>query len=168
MDSSSHWAVGKREGWWVGQPRHQTWQHPDLPLPTVPHQILYQRLDSTKWTKNKHIPTDSIIGCHELSVISQLSNIYIKNKMSHRTILHMMTVHCGLNKHLQTIKRSHTKMCPNCEESKETVEYFKDDAQPQPSSEETPTSTITTWPQGICSRDIPSLPSPCSSDSPTA
>ena len=83
-----------------------------------------QRLDTAKWIKNKHTHTDSIIGSNELSVISQLNNNYIKNKSSYRTILHMITGHCGLNKHLYTINRSHSKMCPNCEESEETVEHF--------------------------------------------
>ena len=41
-----------------------------------------------------------------------------------RTILHMITGLCGLNKHLYNISRSHTKMCPNCKESEETVEHF--------------------------------------------
>ena len=83
-----------------------------------------QRLDTAKWIKNKHTHTDSIIGSNELSVISQLNNNYIKNKKSYRTILHMITGHCGLNKHLYNINRSHSKMCPNCEESEETVEHF--------------------------------------------
>ena len=75
-----------------------------------------QRLDSTKWTKNKNIHTDSIIGSNERSVISQLINNYhIKNKLSYRAILHIITGHCGLNKHLYTINISKTKMFPNCE-----------------------------------------------------
>ena len=36
----------------------------------------------------------------------------------------MITGHCGLNKHLYTISRSRTKMCPHCKESEETVEHF--------------------------------------------
>ena len=83
-----------------------------------------QVLDNNKWTKNKHNHTDSIIGSNEPSVISQLNNNYIKKRNSYRTILHMITGHCGLNKHLHNIKRSDTKMCPNCEETEETVEHF--------------------------------------------
>merc|ERR1711963_1393060 len=83
-----------------------------------------QVLDNIKWTKNKHNHTDSIIGSNEPSVISQLNNNYIKKRKSYRTILHMITGHCGLNKHLHNIKRSDTKMCPNCEETEETVEHF--------------------------------------------
>ena len=48
----------------------------------------------------------------------------MKNKMSYKTILHMIKGHCGLNKHLYTISRSCPKMCPNCKESEETVEHF--------------------------------------------
>ena len=43
--------------------------------------------------------------------------------MSYGTILYMITGHCGLNKHLYTINRSHTEMCQNCQELEETVEY---------------------------------------------
>ena len=49
-------------------------------------------------------------GDREISVISQLNTNYIKNKMSYRPTLHIITGHCGLNKHLYTIK---TKIWPN-------------------------------------------------------
>ena len=44
--------------------------------------------------------------------------------MSYRTIPHMITGRCGLNKRPYTINRFHTRMCPNCEESEEMVEHF--------------------------------------------
>ena len=75
-----------------------------------------QHLDSIKWIKNKHDHANSTIGSDEHLVINQLkfNSIYIKNRMSYRIILHMIT---GLKKHFHTINRSCTKMCPNCEES---------------------------------------------------
>ena len=88
---------------------------------TKKRQILFTTTDKTK---NKHIHTDSIIGSNELSVISQLNNNSKKNKMSYRTILHMITGLLGLNNHLDTINGSRSKMWPNCEESEETVEHF--------------------------------------------
>ena len=59
--------------------------------------------------------------------------------MGNKTILLMITGHCGLNKHLHTIDGSG----PNCEESEETVDYFLGQGQLQLSYEAKLSATTT-------------------------
>ena len=83
-----------------------------------------QHLDRVKWMKNTHKHTADTTGPNDQPIINQLNKSFSRNKACYRAITHMITGHCTLNKHLHNINRSRTKMCPNCEESEETVEHF--------------------------------------------
>ncbi|MCP4489189.1 MAG: hypothetical protein GY820_18035 [Gammaproteobacteria bacterium] len=44
--------------------------------------------------------------------------------MQYRTAIQLITGHAGLNKHLHTITKSDTNICPGCEYEEETVGHF--------------------------------------------
>ena len=48
----------------------------------------------------------------------------ITNRKDYRTATHLITGHCGLNKHLYNMNKTTTKECPLCGHYEETVNHF--------------------------------------------
>ena len=84
-----------------------------------------KQLDIQKWKSNRHSHTNMTVGgSNGETTKKHLNTTLINNRKDYRTATHLISGHCGLNKHLHTIKRSSTKICPNCEAADETVAHF--------------------------------------------
>ena len=70
--------------------------------------------DSTKLT----------LGHKHAKIIKNLNTTLNNNRQDYRTAVHLITGHCGLNKHLHTIRKSSTSACPMCGDGEETVSHF--------------------------------------------
>ena len=65
-----------------------------------------------------------ILGKNHAKTIHNLNTSLINNRLNYRTAVHLITGHCGLNKHLHNMKKSDTKECPLCGHDEETVSHF--------------------------------------------
>ena len=82
-------------------------------------------LSNNAWIANKHSHTNMTIGGRNTEAIIKQINANLSNsRNNYRTALHLITGHCGLNKHLHRINRSTTNLCPACETEEETVSHF--------------------------------------------
>ena len=82
-------------------------------------------MNSKKWEDKKHPHTNMTIGGRKKETTRKHINTTLTNdRNKYRTAVHLISGHCGLNKHLHTIKRSDTNLCPSCEMAEETVAHF--------------------------------------------
>ena len=81
-------------------------------------------LDTNIWQTNGHRHTNMTIGNKNKTIKKHINTNLINNRTNYRTAMYLVTGHCSLNKHLYTIHRSNTKLCPKCESAEETVAHF--------------------------------------------
>ena len=81
-------------------------------------------LDTNIWLTNGHRHTNLTIGNKNKAIKKHITTTLINNRENYRTAMYLITGHCSLNKHLYTMHRSNTKLCPKCELAEETVTHF--------------------------------------------
>ena len=81
-------------------------------------------LDTNIWLTNGHRHTNLTIGNKNKAIKKHINTTLINNRENYRTAMYLITGHCSLNKHLYTMHRSNTKLCPKCELAEETVTHF--------------------------------------------
>ena len=82
------------------------------------------RLNEKEWRDKGPRHTKMILGDKHTKIIHNLNTSLNTNRLNYRTAVHLITGHCGLNKHLRTMKKSNTSECPQCGHDEETVPHF--------------------------------------------
>ena len=106
------------------------------------------KLNQDHWNNNAPRHTKMTLGRRRnpTKIINNLNTSLISNRKDYRTAIHLITGHCGLNKHLNNMNKTDTKECLLCWHQEETVSHFLSfsaNVQLSPSSEDA-TSTTTT------------------------
>ena len=82
------------------------------------------RLNQETWLTDGPRHTKLTLGHKHANIIKNLNTTLSNNRQNYRTAVHLITGHCGLNKHLHTIRKSNTSACPMCGDEEETVSHF--------------------------------------------
>ena len=82
------------------------------------------RLNQDIWLTDGPRHTKLTLGQKHTKIINNINTSLINNRQDYRTAVHLITGHCGLNKHLHTIRKSSTSACPMCGDGEETVSHF--------------------------------------------
>ena len=82
------------------------------------------RLNQETWLTDGPRHTKLTLGHKHANIIKNLNTTLSNNRQNYRTAVHLITGHCGLNKHLHTIRKSSTSACPMCGDEEETVSHF--------------------------------------------
>ena len=82
------------------------------------------RLNQETWLTDSPRHTKLTYGHKHANIIKNLNTTLSNNRQNYRTAVHLITGHCGLNKHLHTIRKSNTSACPMCGDGEETVLHF--------------------------------------------
>ena len=82
------------------------------------------RLNQKTWLTDGPRHTKLTLGHKHANIIKNLNTTLSNNRQNYRTAVHLITGHCGLNKHLHTIRKSNTSACPMCGDEEETVSHF--------------------------------------------
>ena len=65
-----------------------------------------------------------LLGRKQAKTVKNLNTTLINNRLDYRTAVNLITGHCGLNKYLNTIKKTNDSSCPDCGHAEETVAHF--------------------------------------------
>ena len=91
---------------------------------TISHQTPYRRqsprLNQESWVTDGPRHTKLTLGHKHAKIIKNLNTTLNNNRQNYRTAVHLITGHCGLNKHFHTIRKSNTSACPMCGDEEET------------------------------------------------
>ena len=68
--------------------------------------------------------TKMTLGRNPTKIINNLNTSLISNRKDYRTAIHLITGHCGLNKHLNNMNKTDTTECLLCAHQEETVSHF--------------------------------------------
>ena len=79
---------------------------------------------SGNWLTDGPRHTKLTFGHKHANIIKNLNTTLSNNRQDYRTAVHLITGHCGLNKHLHNIGKSNTSACPMCGDEEETVSHF--------------------------------------------
>ena len=79
------------------------------------------RLNQATWLTDGPRHTKNTLGQKHAKIIKNLNTTLSNNRQDYRTAVHLITGHCGLNKHLHNIGKSNTCACPMCGDEEETV-----------------------------------------------
>ena len=82
------------------------------------------KLNQESWITDGPRHTKLTLGHKNINIIKNLNTTLSNNRQNYRTAVHLITGHCGLNKHLHTIRKSDTSACPKCGDGEETVSHF--------------------------------------------
>ena len=82
------------------------------------------RMNQETWLTDGPRHTKLTLGHKHANIIKNLNTTLSNNRQNYRTAVHLITGHCGLNKHLHTIRKSSTSACPMCGDEEETVSHF--------------------------------------------
>ena len=82
------------------------------------------RLNQESWLTDGPRHTKLTLGHEHAKIIKNLNTTLSNNRQNYRTAVHLITGHCGLNKHLHTIRKSNTSACPMCGDEEESVSHF--------------------------------------------
>ena len=82
------------------------------------------KLNQESWITDGPRHTKLTLGHKNINIIKNLNTSLSNNRQNYRTAVHLITGHCGLNKHLHTIRKSDTSACPKCGDGEETVSHF--------------------------------------------
>ena len=82
------------------------------------------RLNQETWLTDGLRHTKLTLGHKHAKIIKNLNTTLSNNRQDYRTAVHLITGHCGLNKHLHNIGKSNTSACPMCGDEEETVSHF--------------------------------------------
>ena len=82
------------------------------------------RMNQETWLTDGPRHTKLTLGHKHANIIKTLNTTLSKNRQNYRTAVHLITGHCGLNKHLHTIRKSSTSACPMCGDEEKTVSHF--------------------------------------------
>ena len=82
------------------------------------------KLNQDHWNNNAPRHTKMTLGRNPTKIINNLNTSLISNRKDYRTAIHLITGHCGLNKHLNNMNKTGTKECLLCGHQEETVSHF--------------------------------------------
>jgi len=82
------------------------------------------RLNQETWLTDGPRHTKLTLGQKHAKIIKNLNTTLSNNRQDYRTAVHLITGHCGLNKHLHNIRKSNTSACHMCGDEEETVSHF--------------------------------------------
>ena len=83
-----------------------------------------KKLNQDHWNNNAPRHTKMTHGRNPTKIINNLNTSLISNRKDYRTAIHLITGHCGLNKHLNNMNKTDTKECLLCGHQEETVSHF--------------------------------------------
>ena len=81
-------------------------------------------IDSELWQLKGQRHTNMTLGNNHQKIKKQLNTTLIHNRIHYRTAVHLITDHCTLNKHLHTIQKVNSSICPKMRLREETVGHF--------------------------------------------
>ena len=81
-------------------------------------------LNHEHWNSNGPKHTKMILGRNGPKIVKNINNSLKHNRKDYRTAIQLITGHCGLNKHLHNMQKTHSSDCPLCEHAEETVSHF--------------------------------------------
>ena len=82
------------------------------------------RMNQETWLTDGPRHTKLTLGHKHANIIKNLNTTLSNNRQNYRTAVHLITGHCGLNKHLHTIWKSNTNGCPMWCDGEDTVSHF--------------------------------------------
>ena len=82
------------------------------------------KLNLEEWKKNGPKHTKMMLGGNDSKIIRNLNTSLINKRRKYRTAVHLITGHCGLNKHLYVMRKVDSSECPLCGHEEETVAHF--------------------------------------------
>lgn len=82
------------------------------------------KLNQDHWNNNAPRHTKMTLGRNPTKIINNLNTSLISNRKDYRTAIQLITGHCGLNKHLNSMNKTDTKECLLCGHQEETVSHF--------------------------------------------
>ena len=82
------------------------------------------KLNQDHWNNNAPRHTKMTLGRNPTKIINNLNTSLVSNRKDYRTAIHLITGHCGLNKHLNNMNKTDTKECLLCGHQEETVSHF--------------------------------------------
>ena len=83
-----------------------------------------KKLNQDHWNNNAPRHTKMTLGRNPTKIINNLNTSLISNRKDYRTAIQLITGHCGLNKHLNSMNKTDTKECLLCGHQEETVSHF--------------------------------------------
>ena len=123
---SGHWGNEKADSLAKAGSQSNNYISGPLPQSYIKSKInnRVKALNKEAWIQNGHRHTNLTLGRNQDSIRKLLNNSLSKNRVHYRTAVQLITGHAGLNKHLHTITKSDTEICPGCEYEEETVGHF--------------------------------------------